>query len=58
MGLKSLIVRFGADERGATAVEYGLIIGLMVIAIIGGIASLGQSAGDSLQNSADTIEAA
>lgn len=29
------------DDRGATAVEYGLLLGLMVIAIIGGITAVG-----------------
>lgn len=39
---KTLLVRFAKDERGATAIEYGLIAGLMVLAIIG---SLGSFAG-------------
>jgi pilus assembly protein Flp/PilA len=29
------------DERGATAIEYGLICGLIVIAMIGGLSMLG-----------------
>lgn len=32
---------FGADQRGATAVEYGLIAALIVVAMVGGLASLG-----------------
>lgn len=28
------------DRRGATAIEYGLIVGLIVIAILAGIANL------------------
>jgi pilus assembly protein Flp/PilA len=31
----------GADKRGATAIEYGLICGLIVIAMMGGLMALG-----------------
>jgi pilus assembly protein Flp/PilA len=31
----------GADQRGATAIEYGLIAALIVIAMIAGAQSLG-----------------
>ncbi len=34
-----------ADKRGATAIEYGLIAALIVIAMIGGLAALGGGAG-------------
>lgn len=34
------------DPRGATAVEYGLILALVVIGVIGSIAALGQVTGD------------
>jgi pilus assembly protein Flp/PilA len=30
-----------ADQRGATAIEYGLIAALIVIAMIGGLKALG-----------------
>lgn len=30
-----------ADDRGATAVEYGLIAALIVVAMIGGLKTLG-----------------
>jgi pilus assembly protein Flp/PilA len=32
--------RLGADRRGATAIEYGLICALIVIAMIGGLHTL------------------
>ncbi|MEO6579833.1 MAG: Flp family type IVb pilin [Sphingomicrobium sp.] len=35
----------GANNRGATAVEYGLIAALIVIALIGGLRTLGGGAG-------------
>jgi len=31
----------GADQRGATAIEYGLIAALIVIAMMGGLEALG-----------------
>jgi pilus assembly protein Flp/PilA len=34
-----------ADQRGATAVEYGLICALIVIAMIGGLQALGGGVG-------------
>ena len=30
-----------ADQRGATAIEYGLIVGLIAVAAIGGMQALG-----------------
>ena len=35
--------RFSQDERGATAVEYGLIAGLIAVGIIAGATALGDS---------------
>ena len=37
------VVRFGRDESGATAIEYGLITALIGLAIIGIVFSLGSS---------------
>jgi len=34
-----------ADRRGATAIEYGLIASLIVIAMMGGLSALGGGAG-------------
>ena len=34
-----------ADERGATAIEYGLIAALIVVAMMGGLTVLGGGAG-------------
>ena len=34
-----------ANDRGATAVEYGLIAALIVVAMIGGLKTLGGGAG-------------
>ncbi len=34
MTIKALINRFRTDEEGATAIEYGLIVGIIATAII------------------------
>jgi pilus assembly protein Flp/PilA len=39
--MKRLIARFIKDERGATAIEYGLIAGLIALAIAGSVTTLG-----------------
>jgi pilus assembly protein Flp/PilA len=46
--------RFGNDERGATAIEYGLISGLVFLAIVLGI----QSYADSMNGVYSAIETA
>lgn len=46
-----------ACQRGATAIEYGLIAALIVIAMMGGLATLGGGAGgmwDRIGNTAET----
>ncbi|MGL4405774.1 MAG: Flp family type IVb pilin, partial [Notoacmeibacter sp.] len=40
--MKNLVSKFAKDESGATAIEYGLIAGLIAIAIIAGGRMLGQ----------------
>ena len=35
--MRDLCSRFLEDQRGATAVEYGLLISLIALAIIGGL---------------------
>ncbi len=37
----SILKRFAKDESGATAIEYGLIAGLISVVIIGTISTLG-----------------
>lgn len=39
--MKNLLVRFAKDESGATAIEYGLIAGLISVVIIGAVARVG-----------------
>jgi pilus assembly protein Flp/PilA len=35
MKLRTLIAKFRSDEGGATAIEYGLVVGIIGAAIIG-----------------------
>jgi pilus assembly protein Flp/PilA len=39
--MKRIFARFAADESGATAIEYGLIAGLIAVVIIGAVRTLG-----------------
>ncbi len=39
MNMKNQLIQFLQDEEGATAIEYGLIAGLIVVAIIGSLQS-------------------
>ena len=39
--MKKLFSRFAADQSGATAIEYGLIAGLISVVIIVSVTSLG-----------------
>lgn len=39
--MKNLIVRFAKNESGATAIEYGLIAGLISVVIIGVLTTVG-----------------
>ena len=39
--MKNLFNRFAADQSGATAIEYGLIAGLIAVVIIGAITAVG-----------------
>ena len=39
--MSPLVRRFIKDERGATAIEYGLIAALIAVVIIGAVTSVG-----------------
>lgn len=38
------LAKLGRDAKGATAIEYGLILALVFLAMLGGISAFGQSA--------------
>jgi pilus assembly protein Flp/PilA len=41
--VSSVVRRFVRDERGATMVEYGLLVALVAVAVIGAVTALGGS---------------
>ena len=50
--LSKVVARFVRDQRGATMVEYGLLLGLVAIAAIVGLTALG-TAINSMFNSVE-----
>lgn len=48
----SLIRKLLRDERGAAAVELGLILGLMVVAMFGALSGLGNEVTNSFSTTA------
>lgn len=52
--MKKLFARFAKDESGATAIEYGLIAGLISVVIITAV----QAIGGSVQDIFEAIQAA
>jgi pilus assembly protein Flp/PilA len=53
--LKQLSSRFARDDRGATAIEYGLIAALMAVGALGGMTALGGGLSGSWGNTAQKI---
>ena len=53
--LAAAISRYARDERGGTAIEYGLIIGLMVIAILGAMNSVADANNDQYELITDSM---
>lgn len=45
-----------SDQRGATAIEYGLIAALIVIAMMGGLRTLGGGAGGMWTKVHDNVQ--
>lgn len=53
--LRRSLTGFIRAESGATAIEYGLIIALMAVALIGGLTLLGPSVKDSYERTAQSV---
>jgi len=47
--MKNAILKFIRDEQGATAIEYGLLAGLIAAAIVTIVSSLGTQITDAFQ---------
>ena len=39
--IRMILRKLRADQRGATAIEYGLIAALIVVAMMGGLSAMG-----------------
>lgn len=53
--MRQLFHRFIADQSGVTAIEYGLIAGLIAVVIIGAVQSLGGKVQTKFQAVADAL---
>jgi pilus assembly protein Flp/PilA len=53
--LKSFLSRLIADESGATAIEYGLIVALIGVVIISAVTTLGANLNTSLSKAGAAI---
>jgi pilus assembly protein Flp/PilA len=53
--MKRLILKWNADESGATAIEYGLIAAMISIAIITVLATIGVRLSLKLEDISDAI---
>ena len=52
------LIRFFKDEEGATAVEYGLMLGLIAVAILAAVTLLGTSLSTEFSQVAGNVSAA
>jgi pilus assembly protein Flp/PilA len=55
--MANLWTRLVRDARGATAIEYGLIVSLIVIVIVSGISRVGGQTGGMWGNMANKVAA-
>lgn len=54
LAIRKSMRRLRKDKRGATAIEYGLIVALIAIAMMGGLRTLGGGAGGMWTNLSQT----
>ena len=55
IAIRGKLRSLGTDSRGATAIEYGLICSLIVVAMVGALSGLGGGVGGKWSNLATTI---
>ena len=54
--IRSYLRRLRTDQKGATAIEYGLIAALIIIAMMGGLRAMGGGAGGLWSNIAQAVQ--
>ena len=57
IAIRKILRTLGANQRGATAIEYGLIVGLIAVATIGGMQQLGGGVGGKWGKLSNTMNA-
>lgn len=55
VSFQSFLNRFNRDEEGATATEYGLLVGLIALIIVGGVGLFGQALNGFFGDLATTV---
>ncbi|MBB4287091.1 Flp family type IVb pilin [Roseospira goensis] len=53
--IKHVLTALGRDEKGATAIEYGLLAALIALAIIAGASVLGNNISDLFEGIASNL---
>ena len=51
------VIKFAKDQRGATAIEYGLIAALIAVAAIGAMGALGTQLSTTFNNVTNNMKA-
>jgi pilus assembly protein Flp/PilA len=54
--IRKTLRRLPNDQKGATAIEYGLIAALIAVAMMGGLRALGGGAGGMWSNIASEVQ--
>ena len=53
--MKTLLSRLARDQSGASAIEYGLIVSLIAIVVIGAVATLGMNVNTSFSTAGSAV---
>jgi len=53
--MKKFVSRLVADESGATAIEYGLIVALIAVVIIGAVTTLGTNLNSTMSKAGSAV---
>ena len=56
--MKRFLTRFGRDESGATSIEYGMILALMFLVILGALQAFGATGSGIFNGAMDRLRAA
>lgn len=54
--IRTALRKFARDEKGATAIEYGLIAALIAVVCIGGFSLIGENLASTLNTVATALE--